>query len=283
MASQTDPRSPDYDPSAARLAAEDRGRRSGAYEERRKQSTKRKETVASEKAKSARRGRGEGRAAAQREHRERLSDPTGPVARQAKKSYKAGQDDVIAFFRQLQDTANLTVPNVQTPDLEVRPQTGQTTLSGRRVSFGTPQTAPSGGGFLPVMNRQNGARFIMLLVATSALAVLVRGSRNQPTKEKVGAHTITVPAGMRQYAAIVVVGVIALVVNEFSPAVGVALAAAMTLDVVVNSGFIGKIGTVIAPQQQFGQTILPPSNSPTPPGTPPGTIGPGLPQGNPNP
>lgn len=104
-----------------------------------------------------------------------------------------------------------------------------------------------GGGGL---DRGTSARIIIVVVGVSAIgSVAYSAMHATPTKAytKVGAETIAVPTHLRALGGVFVAGTVALIVNEVSPPLGLALALILGIDVVLTTstgkgGLFGALG-----------------------------------------
>jgi hypothetical protein len=176
-------------------------------------------------------------------------------------------------------------------DAEQEASTRQRRSSTPRRSSGSGSTlsAPSfslvgdGGGGL---DRATSARIIIVVIGVSAVgSVAYSAMHKAPAKSytKVGNETIAVPTHLRALGGVFIAGTVALVVNEVSPPLGLALALILGIDVVLTT-FTGKGGLFNAlGGGLFGATtgaagssgaVNAPTDVPhqTPPHTPGGTL-----------
>ena len=151
---------------------------------------------------------------------------------------------------------------------------------------------PSGSGKTTLLSlvggldRATSARIIIVVVGVSAVGPVAYSAMHKaPTKSytKVGNEVIAVPTHLRALGGVFIAGTVALVVNEVSPPLGLALALILGLDVVLTT-FTGKGGLFNAlGGGLFGATtgtassdgaVNAPVNIPhqTPPNTPGGTL-----------
>lgn len=95
-----------------------------------------------------------------------------------------------------------------------------------------------GGG----LDRAKAARLIVILTVVSAIGVV---AHDAATSKTVGAtymttkdgHTIRVPNHLRTLGGVIIVGVLALIVAEFSPGLGVAMALILAFDILATTVF----------------------------------------------
>lgn len=133
--------------------------------------------------------------------------------------------------------------------------------SGAALSAPNVNLAPSGamsGG----LDKTTSARVIIVAVALGAIGVVARSAMQKaPTKSTVklsGGATIAVPDHLRSLAGVFVMGTIALIVNEFSAGLGLAMGIGIGLDVGLasmsgTSGLFNKLGSgLLNGQQEIG-------------------------------
>lgn len=105
--------------------------------------------------------------------------------------------------------------------------------------------APDARLQLPTWDRQTSARIIVVAVAIAGIGAVTRDVISGPAAPTsqittVGGTTIKAPAHLHSLAGVLIVGTLALVVNEFSPQIGLALGVLLVFDVGV--GIAGKGG-----------------------------------------
>lgn len=140
--------------------------------------------------------------------------------------YRAGQQDA-------QRTSSPTTPrNAPAP----RPGGSGESPTSSTSTLRAPNLSTPGIG--STLDRTTSARIIVVAVALAGIGAVAHDAitSGTPTKStmKVGNETITVPTHLHTLAGVVIVGTIALVANEFSPQVGLALGLLLLLDVGVN-------------------------------------------------
>ena len=132
--------------------------------------------------------------------------------------------------RSLQQSA----PQVEAPDA---PKLSAPTFSSG--SGNAPLGIGSGGP-----SRETSARIIIVIIVVSAVGTvahdaIVGGAVTGATTVKVGNGTVKVPTHLRTLGAVLIMGTIALVVNEFDPGIGLILGLALGFDVALNT-FVGS-------------------------------------------
>jgi hypothetical protein len=118
-----------------------------------------------------------------------------------------------------------------------------------RYQLGRPTSAPktatvSGMHF----DRKQVSRIIFIAAGVDAIAIVIRDRNLKPVSTQVSnQHVITIPASMRAYAAVIVMTVVALIVNEISPTIGVVFAAVMVLMALANTDIFLFLGAIVTP------------------------------------
>lgn len=145
---------------------------------------------------------------------------------QAAQRRREAQRDAQREAAQATQTSTVDTPQLSAPTLSVP---GVASLG---VGTGGPDRATS-------------ARIIVVIVVFAAIGTVAHdaivGGPPAKTTVKVGNGTVTVPTHLRTLGAVLVMGTIALVVNEVDPGIGLLLGVALGLDVVANT-FLGTNG-----------------------------------------
>lgn len=104
-------------------------------------------------------------------------------------------------------------------------------------------------------DRATSARIIVVIVIFAAIGTVAHDAIVGPlpaTPVKVGNGTVQVPTHLRTLGAVLIMGTIALVVNEADPGIGLLLGVALGLDVIVNTFTGPDKGTGILSRLRHG-------------------------------
>lgn len=127
------------------------------------------------------------------------------------------------------------------------------------------------------LDRATTARIIVVIVALSAIGTVAHDAIVGPAPSapvKVGNGTVNPPTHLRTLGAVLVMGTVALIVNELDPGVGLILGLGIAFDVGANT-LLGTNGLFARLQGgMFGKTVSVPQTSVVPPsGTVPTPFG----------
>lgn len=187
-------------------------------------------------------------------------------ARERRKGYKAGGVDARR----------------NAPAVRQRPPSPSATSAGSGGGGGGTFSSPDARLPIPTFDRQSSARIIIVATALAGIGAVARDVINGPvvpssTITTVGGDKIKAPAHLHSLAGVLIAGTVALIVNEFSPQIGMALGVLLVFDVGV--GLVGKGGLV----DRLGKGVAAGGTAGTPAPTPNRAYGTGSLLGPPNP
>lgn len=240
---QINPSSGSFDPKVAAAHWREVGRRAGKRQQGSKQVGVQEEILARAKRQAFRAGEVKGIGVGRRGEESRQA---ALRRSQFAKDLKALDDYVKRLQGQIMKTR---VKGTSGTSGQGRGTTGSfTQLMTRRVgtSIGSgASSAPSAFNRTGTMtmDRGTGSRFILVLSGICAATIVfkVRGSQDF----QVGDHKVRVSAGLRQYVALIIITLIALVVNEVNPPIAVAFMLLLLFAIGVNSGLLAQLSRVL--------------------------------------
>jgi hypothetical protein len=132
---------------------------------------------------------------------------------------------------------------VDVPDVEV-PQSKEDGdgKSDSTYAVRLPNTR-SGGG--PGLDRTTGTRFIIVISGVCFLAIVLHSKGGNTTTTDAHGKNVVVSTKLRSYAALVVVTIVCLVINEFSPPFAVGLMLLLLFDLAVSTGLFDLLAKAI--------------------------------------
>lgn len=176
-------------------------------------------------------GRREGKRAVQRIDEERVARARRGAFSAGQANARKAQKDAATVSRETSSSPTVAPADDYAPELSA-PDLAVPGVSSLGIGSGGPDKGTS-------------ARIIVIVTTIAAIGTVAHdaivGGTPQKTTVKVGNGTVTVPTHLRTLGAVLIMGTIALVVNEVDPGVGLVLGIALGLDVAANT-FLGTDG-----------------------------------------